>query len=80
MDLVFFFYLKPHTVSAPLKGVASIQKIFFGPMHYGVFDQKFVHAHIVKTGEIYLNAPILGRLEGCSYNSRATFNSVGTVV
>ena len=48
-------------------------------MHYGVFDQKFVHAHVVKTDKIYLNAPILGHFKGCGYNLRATFNGVGTV-
>ena len=46
-------------------------------MHYGVFDQKFVHAHVVKTDKIYLNAPILGHFKGCGYNSRATFNGAG---
>ena len=27
------------TVLSPLKDVASIQKLFFGPMHSGAFDQ-----------------------------------------
>ena len=35
--------------------------------------------HLVKIDKIYLNAPILGRFKGCSYNSRATFNGAGTV-
>ena len=29
------------TVSAPIKGEASIQKLFFDPLHYGVFHRKF---------------------------------------
>ena len=28
-----------NTVSAPIKDAASIQKIFFGPMHHGALDQ-----------------------------------------
>ena len=69
-----------YTVPAPLKVAASIQKTFFGPMHYSVFDQKFVHAHIVKTDKICLKAPILGRFKGCGCNSRATFNGADTVI
>ena len=34
---------------------------------------------IVKIDKIYLNAPILGRFNGCDYNSRATFTGAGTV-
>ena len=48
-------------------------------MHYDVFDQKFVHAHIVKTDKIYLNAHILDSFKGCGYNLRATFNGAGKV-
>ena len=33
------FYCNFNTVPAPFKGAASIQKIFFGPMHYGALDQ-----------------------------------------
>ena len=34
---------------------------------------------VVKIDKIYLNAPILDRLKGCGYNSRATFIGAGTV-
>ena len=30
---------EPTTIPTPLKGAASIQKIFFEPMHYGEFGQ-----------------------------------------
>ena len=43
----------------PLKGAASIQKIFFGHVHYGVFDQIF-HAHVVKIDKIHLNTQTFG--------------------
>ena len=47
------------TVPTPLKGAASIQKIFFGHVHYGVFDQ-IVHAHVVKIDKIHLNTQTFG--------------------
>ena len=53
-----------YTVPAPIKGAASIQKLFFGPMHYTAFDQKFVHAHIVKIDKIHFNSKILGHFKG----------------
>ena len=69
-----------YTVPSPLKGAASIKKRFFGPIHYGAFDQKLVYEHIVKIDKIHKNTPILGRFKGCSYNSRATFDYADTVV
>ena len=39
MDATNSLWYNVNTVSAPLKGAASIQKIFFGPMHYSSLDQ-----------------------------------------
>ena len=63
----------------PFKGAASFQKMCFGTIHYGAFDQKFVHAHTVKIDKIHVNAPIFGHSKGCRYNSRAIFNGAGKV-
>ena len=45
-----------------IKGRDFYSKNIFLTMHYGAFDKKFVHAHIVKIDKNYLNAPIFGRL------------------
>ena len=44
---------KKLTVPTPLKGAASIQKIFFEPMHYVAFEQ-----NLSALDKIHLNAPI----------------------
>ena len=55
---------------APIKCAASIQIIFFGPMYYGAFAQKIVHANIVAIDKIHSIIPILGHFKAASMQER----------
>ena len=77
-SLICSYQIKYRTRAIKGRGFYS-KNIFWTHALWCVWP-KFAQAHVVKIDKIHLNARFFGRLKGCSYNSRATFNGADTAI